>query len=54
MARRYGDERLARAITARAALDAPALTAALFDDVLAFADGTLHDDATIVSVVVAA
>jgi phosphoserine phosphatase RsbU/P len=50
----YGEERLAGAITDRAGLDAPALTAALFDDVLAFADGTLQDDATIVSVVVAA
>ena len=50
----YGEERLAAAITDRARLDAPALTAAIFEDVLAFADGTLHDDATIVSVVVAA
>ena len=50
----YGEERLAQAITAGARLHAPALTAALFDDVLAFADGTLNDDATIVSVVVAA
>ena len=50
----YGEERLAAAIAARADLDAPALTAALFEDVLAFAHGTLQDDATIVSVVVAA
>ncbi len=50
----YGEERLAAAISDRARLDAPALTAAIFEDVLAFADGTLHDDATIVSVVVAA
>jgi sigma-B regulation protein RsbU (phosphoserine phosphatase) len=49
----YGDERLAAAIAARAELDAPALTAALFDEVLAFANGTLQDDATIVAVVVA-
>jgi phosphoserine phosphatase RsbU/P len=50
----YGEERLAAAITERAGFGAPALTAALFEHVLAFADGTLHDDATIVSVVVAA
>jgi sigma-B regulation protein RsbU (phosphoserine phosphatase) len=48
----YGDVRLADAITARRDLDANALTTALFDDVLAFASGTLNDDATIVSVVV--
>jgi phosphoserine phosphatase RsbU/P len=50
----YGEERLAAAITERAGFGAPALTAALFEHVLAFANGTLHDDATIVSVVVAA
>ena len=51
----YGEERLAAGDNRPArGCDAPALTAALFDDVLAFADGTLHDDATIVSVVVAA
>ena len=50
----YGEERLAAAIGERAGFGAPALTAALFENVLAFADGTLHDDATIVSVVVAA
>jgi sigma-B regulation protein RsbU (phosphoserine phosphatase) len=48
----YGEERLTAAIAARQELDAPALTAALFDDVLQFANGTLQDDATIVSVVV--
>jgi sigma-B regulation protein RsbU (phosphoserine phosphatase) len=49
----YGEERLASAIAARAGLDAAALTSALFDDVLTFASETLHDDATIMSVVVA-
>jgi len=48
----YGEERLTAAIAERAGTSAPALTAALFDDVLAFAEGTLQDDATIVSVVV--
>ena len=48
----YGEQRLADTIAARTGLDSPALTAALFDDVLTFAGGTLQDDATIVSVVV--
>jgi sigma-B regulation protein RsbU (phosphoserine phosphatase) len=49
----YSEERLAAAIRDRAGLDAPSLTAALFENVLAFAEHTLHDDATIMSVVVA-
>jgi sigma-B regulation protein RsbU (phosphoserine phosphatase) len=48
----YGEERLAAASAARAGLPATALTAALFEDVLTFAGGTLQDDATIMSVVV--
>jgi sigma-B regulation protein RsbU (phosphoserine phosphatase) len=49
----YGDDRLIA--TARAHADAPSaeLNARLFDDVLAFAGGTLRDDATLITVVVA-
>jgi sigma-B regulation protein RsbU (phosphoserine phosphatase) len=48
----YGEEGLAAAIRAGAGLGAAALTDALFDDVLAFAGGTLGDDATLISVLV--
>jgi sigma-B regulation protein RsbU (phosphoserine phosphatase) len=48
----FGEEGLIAAIHAHADLAAPALTDALFDDVLAFAGGTLGDDATLISVLV--
>jgi phosphoserine phosphatase RsbU/P len=48
----YGEERLAAAIDRHAGAQAPELTSALFNDVLTFAQGSLNDDATIVSVVV--
>jgi sigma-B regulation protein RsbU (phosphoserine phosphatase) len=48
----YGDDGLASAIRSHAGLGAAALTDALFDDVLAFAGGSLGDDATLISVLV--
>jgi sigma-B regulation protein RsbU (phosphoserine phosphatase) len=48
----FGEEGLVAAVLAHPNLPARALTDALFDDVLAFAGGTLADDATLISVMV--